>query len=258
MGKTNLNQKSKTKPQVESDVTVAEMEPDVETTYSALSVLPQTPQLKGSWSRADIATPYLTIVQKQGQFFDSNPAAKGQFLYDKDTVLGTEIRVIFCRMAKYFVEKLPFGSANVAPQRFETEEAASEAVAASVEQAKLARQSNARVIPAIMETQEVAEIDLLIEVDKKSPHAKLAYMEFKEKAYLPAKYTVRSTAYGATVKILLKDMQSFLKGDLASHFYKLSSVAKAQGGNSWYAPLLKVDGALTSELREFVRKKAMI
>ncbi len=72
---------------------------------------------EGEWNARDMATPYLSIVGKTSKAFDTHPDWMGQFLYDKDYPLGTEIRVVFIRATKWFVEDLPFGGTQI-PQRF--------------------------------------------------------------------------------------------------------------------------------------------
>lgn len=195
---------------------------------------------EGEFSSKDMATPYLTIMQKQSKNFDEHMAWLGQWVYDKETTLGDEIRVVFIRASKYYKEDVPFGSPDI-PQRF-TEIAAARAAGFNDGQLK-----------------EAADLDLLIEVDATLEGVgDLAHIIVGDKGYILARYTVQSTAYGKTVGILAKDSGSFLKGNLINGFYKLSTLKRSNAETSWFIPVLKTDGRTTEELKTQIIERMSI
>jgi hypothetical protein len=98
--------------------------------------------------------------------------------------------------------------------------------------------------------QEMAELDLLIEVDSAAEGAgDLAHMFDGDKAYILARYTVRSSAYGRTVGILAKDSAGFLKGNLINGFYQLRAEQRKSDKGTYYTPSLKTDGPTPLSLR---------
>lgn len=199
--------------------------PDTPTTLVAASIGVPT-AFEGEFTAADRKVPFLTICQKSGKLMDDKPAWLGNFIYDKLHCLGNSINVIFFRCKKSYVEDLPYGS-DTFPQKFDTIAAAREAG---------------------VDVQEVGELDCLIEVPADFDGAQ----EIEGKSYIPARYTVRSTAYGATVRILVKDVGLRLKGVLASGIYTLAIEKKTNGSNSWFAPKLSPNGTTPVAVQEFI------
>jgi hypothetical protein len=192
---------------------------------------------EGEWTSKDMATPYLTIVGKTSKAFDTHPEWMGQWLYDKEYPLGTELRVVFIRATKFFVEDLPFGTQQVA-QRF-------------------SRMADARAAGFNESTlKDTAELDLLIEVDLAIEGASdLAHIIEGDKGYVLARYSVQSTAYGKTASILAKDMGGFLKGNLTNGFYVMSTFQKTGQKGTYYIPVLKTDGKTTDSLRAQIAER---
>jgi hypothetical protein len=157
---------------------------------------------------------------------DENPTWLGNFVYDKMHCLGNKLNVIFFKCKKSYVEDLPYGSEGF-PQKFNT-------IAESRE--------------AGVAVQEVGELDCLIEVPLDFDGAE----EIEGKGYIPARYTVRSTAYGATVRILVKDVNLRLKGVLSSGMYTLAIEKKTNGSNSWFAPKLSPNGPTPEAVQNFI------
>lgn len=187
---------------------------------------------EGEWTAKDMATPYLTIVGKTSKAFDVHPEWIGQWLYDKEYPLGTELRVVFIRATKWFVQDLPFGSPQV-PQRF-------------------ARMADARAAGFNESTlKDTAELDLLIEVDASAEGVSdLAHIIDGDKGYILARYSVQSTAYGKTASILAKDMGGFLKGNLINGFYQAVTQSKTGPKGTYFIPILKTDGKTPDSLRQ--------
>lgn len=186
---------------------------------------------EGEFTPKDMATPYLSIFQKSSKGFEDNMDWLGQWVYDKAFPLGDTIRVVFVRAAKSYIEKTEFGS-DVIPQRF-----------SKIAEARAAGFSDS-------EMQETAELDLLIEVDSAAEGAgDLARMFDGDKAYIHARYTVRSSAYGRTVGILAKDYAGFLKGNLINGFYQLRAEQRKSDKGTYYTPSLKTDGPTPLSLR---------
>jgi hypothetical protein len=66
---------------------------------------------------------------------------------------------------------------------------------------------------------------------------------------------VRSSAYGRTVGIILKDLAGWLKNDLASGSYTITTEKRTGNGNSWFVPSLKTAGPVSAELRAEIKNK---
>lgn len=181
---------------------------------------------EGEFTAADMRIPYLAICQKSGKMMDENPDWLGQFIYDKSAALGKKITVVFFKVRKFYLEDLPYGSDGI-PQKFNTVAEAREAGVDFVD---------------------VAELDCLIEVPADFDGAD----EIEGKFYIPARYTVRSTAYAATVKILVKDVSLRLKGNLASGLYTIDVEKKTNGSNSWFAPKLSAAGTTPEAVQEYI------
>jgi hypothetical protein len=186
---------------------------------------------EGEFSAKDMATPYLGIFQKSSKGFEDNMEWLGQWVYDKEIPLGTDLKVVFLRAAKSYIEKTEYGSDQI-PQRFTRMQ---DARAAGFNESNL---------------QEAADLDLLIEVDGTAEGvAELAHIHDGDKSYILARYSVRSTAYGRTVGILAKDSAGFLKGNLINGFYVLTAVKKTSDKGTYYTPQLKTAGRTSDELR---------
>lgn len=199
------------------------------TTHQLAAQMAVPSAFEGEFTAADVRIPYLSICQKTGNLMDEHPDWLGQFIYDKAAALGKTINVVFFKVKKYFEESVPYGSESI-PQKFDT---LAEARAAGVE------------------FKDCANLDLLIEVPLDFDGAE----EVDGKGWLPARYTVRSTAYGATVKVLMKDTSFRLKGNLASGLYKIEVEKKTNGSNSWFAPKLIANGFSSQNLQDFISSR---
>jgi hypothetical protein len=184
---------------------------------------------EGEFTAADMRIPYLAICQKSGKMMDEHPDWLGQFIYDKSVALGKKINAIFFKVRKFYVEDLPYGSDGI-PQKFD----------------KIADAREAGV-----DFVEVGELDCLIEVPEDFDGAD----QVGDKFFVPARYTVRSTAYSATVKILVKDVSLRLKGNLASGLYSIEVEKKTNGSNSWFAPKLAANGFSSPEAQEYIASR---
>ena len=192
---------------------------------------------EGEWSSRHMATPYLSIVGKTSKAFDTHPDWLGQWLYDKEYPLGTELRVVFIRSKLWFVEDLPFGTTQI-PQKFAR---MADARAAGFNESNL---------------KDMADIDLLIEVDLNvEGAADLAHIIEGEKGYVLARYTVQSTAFGKTASILAKDMGGFLRGSLINGFYKMSTFQKVGQKGTYFIPILKTDGRTPASLKAQIAER---
>lgn len=185
-------------------------------------------QLQGDWDAGDVAVPYITICQKSGQLFDEFPEALGKYVYDKSICLGDSIRVVVFTMAKYFIEDRVFGDTQI-PKRFETHDAA---------------------VLSGLPFNDVADIHVLVEMD--APDAPSNAFVNGAKAWTAAKYTVRSSSYGRTVKFLMRDLPRWLNGDFASGIYSFGVERKVSNGNSYFVPVIKADSATPADLREYI------
>ena len=194
---------------------------------------------EGEWSAKDMATPYLSMVSKMSKIFDDHPDWLGQFVYDKQYLLGPSIKVVFLRATKAFMEDVEYGSEKI-PARF-----------ASSADYKAAGFNSQQIV-------EVADLDLLIQVPADAPGAAdLAHVVDGADAYLLVRYPVRSTAFGRTASILAKDMNGFLKGALFNGFYDLfvSEKERRQGGGKYHVPNLRTAGVTPESLRAQIRDK---
>lgn len=212
------------KPQSSNNELTVVTTPETNAVVSAVIGVPSA--FEGEFTAADRKVPYLAICQKSGNMMDENPTWLGNFVYDKMHCLGNKLNVIFFKCKKSYVEDLPYGSEGF-PQKFNT-------IAESRE--------------AGVAVQEVGELDCLIEVPLDFDGAE----EIEGKGYIPARYTVRSTAYGATVRILVKDVNLRLKGVLASGMYTLAIEKKTNGSNSWFAPKLSPNGSTPEAVQNFI------
>jgi hypothetical protein len=202
------------------------------TVSAAVATLAQSPQLQGEFTQRDMAIPFLQLGQKAGMLCDEHPEWIGQWVYDKAVPLGNSVKVVVCRLKKRYEEVTEYGSQEM-PQQFETFAAAQ---------------------AAGVEVRDVAEIDLLIETDDVELEP-FAMLDNAGKFYMPARYVVRSTAYGKTVGIFLKDLAGWLKNDLAAGFYSMESIKKTANQNTWFAPQLAVAGKVPAELRTQIGEK---
>lgn len=191
--------------------------------------------IDGEVTARDMAIPYLTLVQKQGKLFDSMPDSLGNFVYDKQLDLGDEVEVVFLRATKYYLQDIEYGSQEI-PRRW-TSSAAYRAEGFNDSQVK-----------------EAADLDLLVAVPQEGNEAigELTTIESGGKWYLPARYTVRSTAYGKTFSILVRDRSGWLKGSLLNGSYKLGSERRTNPETSWFVPNLSPGEKTTLDLRDTV------
>jgi hypothetical protein len=188
-------------------------------------------QLEGEFTARDMAVPRLKLGQKVGVATDENPTWIGTWIYDGALSLGPTARIIVVRLRKYYLENLEYGS-DQKPQVFQT---------------------HAEAMKAGVQIKDVCDIDMLIECD--ADLDQFAVVDVGGKSYAPARYTVTSSAYGRTVGILLRDAAGWLKNDMASGFYTITSVKKTDGQNSWFTPQLKADGKVSDELRAAIREQ---
>jgi hypothetical protein len=186
-------------------------------------------QFEGEFTSRDFAIPSLVVCQKSGKLMDDNPAWLGHLIYDKCLDLGASAKAVFFRVKRYFIEDLPFGSDGI-PRKFDT---VAEAREAGVDVA------------------DIAELDCLIQVPADFDGGE----QIGDAHYAPARYTVRSTAFRATVPILRKDVSLRLKGNLAAGVYTISAVKKTYGPNSWFAPQLAAAGATPDVVLQYIAEK---
>lgn len=193
-----------------------------------------SPQLEGEFSAKDVRLPRLQLGAKSGKLTDEHPEWVGQWVYDGSFPLGKSVKIVVVRLSKFYEEDLEFDSEEI-PRRYTT--------------AAEARADGATV-------RDVANVDVLVVVqdDGGDLVGAAAFVE-NGAAYLPARYTVRSTAYGQTVGILLKDWAGWLKQDLASGYYQVSSSKRSNAKNSWFVPELKTAGKVEASVREQIRTK---
>lgn len=185
---------------------------------------------QGEWNSRDLAIPYLSIFQKSGKNFEDHPDWLGHFVWDKEFDMGDSITVVFFRASKYYLETLPFNSEKVSARFDKMEDA-----------------RNAGFNPS--QLTELADLDLLIEIPAEMEGAEdLARFIVADKAYLLARYTVRSTSY-KIARVLMKDAGGWLKGNLINGKYELGTAKQVNGNNSWHAPTLKTAGGTSEGLR---------
>lgn len=183
----------------------------------------QSKQLEGEFSSRDLATPYLGIGQKTSKTTDDHPEWVGKWIYDKATCLGDTVKAVAIRMRKYYEEVTEYDSGDI-PQRWRS---AAEAEASG------------------LEFRDVADIDLLIEAETEHDCA----IELAGKLYLPARLTVRSSSYKGVVGVIMRDLKGWLKADLASGYYEISTKKVTTPKNSWYVPTLSTAGKVPEDLR---------
>jgi hypothetical protein len=197
---------------------------------------------EGEFTSNDIRIPYLSICGKTSKIFDEHPEFLGQFVYNKSIALGDEIRVVFAKVTKFWVEDLPFGTEAI-PQRFKFMD---DARAAGFNPSQMKEQ---------------AELDLLIELPLTDENGEatgvdeFADLFVGDKAYLLTRYTVQSSAYGKTVPTLRTDMGGFLKGNLVNGFYDIKTQKVEGKKGTYYVPVLKTDGPTPQELRTEIVKR---
>jgi hypothetical protein len=183
------------------------------------------PALEGEFTARDMSIPYLSLGQKSGTLCDDHPDWIGKWVYDKNTCLGPEIKVVILKLAKYYEEVTEFGGEDI-PQRWDT---VAEAKAAGVEY------------------KECATVDLLFDAPAELADAGMIG------SLAPARMTVRSSSYGRVVGMVLKDLAGWLKNDLAGGYYRMSVEKKSNGSNSWFVPKLKADGKVAADVRQQIK-----
>ena len=225
----NKTSSASTPPPAASTETASTAAAVIETPSMAVGNVMHTSQLEGEFTARDMAVPRLKLGQKVGQATDENPTWIGAWIYDGAMSLGTTARIIVVRLRKYYLENLEYGS-DQKPQVFQT---------------------HADAVRAGVQIKDVCDIDMLIECN--ADLDQFAVVDVDGKSYAPARYTVTSSAYGRTVGILLRDAAGWLKNDLPSGFYTITSVKKTDGQNSWFTPQLKADGKVSDELRAAIK-----
>lgn len=148
---------------------------------TALSTYRESGDTVGEWEDDEVATPYLTLVQKTSKISDDFPF--GNFVLDKTLDLGPEIKFIALRNAKSYIEDLEYGDSAI-PKTFLK---ASEARAAGFNIGK--QSAEPRVV-------EVASVIVAIVCD--SEHATHVFTpeEGEPVGFALGLWQCRSTAYG--------------------------------------------------------------
>lgn len=186
----------------------------------------------GEFTSEDMAIPYLSILQKTSKGFEENMDWLGQWVFDKSFPMGDNIRVIFTKAVKFYVEKTEFGS-EVIPQRF-----------FKIDDVRSAGLKEDDVQPT-------AELDVLIEFDSTVEGVnERALFSHDKKSYVIARYNVRNSAYSRTVGILFRDFYGFLQKNFTNGFYQLRAEQKKNDKGTFYTPLLRHDGPTSLALRE--------
>lgn len=200
-----------------------------ETGNTALAEPPQGGggQIRGDFNPSDVAVPYLSIVGRTGKLPDVPGFNFLDIIYGgaAGISLGKEAKVVFGSLDKSFQTITEYGSGDM-PIRFDTEAEAKEHKAETGE-----------------DIEPIATLDVLIQSDKLGDFATIDN-------WAPARWQVRGSAYSATVRILLRDMRGWLRGDLSGGVYKLTGEKATNGQNSWAKPLLKSDGKTSPAIRE--------
>lgn len=187
-------------------------------------------QLEGEFTQRDVSVPRIKIGSKLSKECEDDPTKIGQWLYD-GLAVGKTIRVIITRVVKSYVEDLPYGSEEQ-PKRFKT---------------------YGEAVQAGCQVRDTADIEMLVECDETMDQ--FAALDAGGKSYAPARYTVQSSSYSRSVGIILRDAGGWLKGDLASGFYSISTEKKSNDKGSWFVPSLKADGKVPDEVRNAIREK---
>lgn len=189
-------------------------------------------QFEGEFDAGDFRIPYLGICGPSSESFKADPSLLGQFILNKTVPLSDAIRVTFVRVKKWWTEELPYDpNSKVIPQRFSF---MADARAAGFNESQL---------------KATADLDLAIEVPADSEGIEeLTDIFVGGKAYLLARYSVQSSAYGKTIPVLRADQNGFLKGNLLNGHYMMTT-AKGAGKNLYFYPTLKTDGPTSIELR---------
>jgi hypothetical protein len=227
MAKVSFNRNAA--PVAEPAPTAVAVAPIASAESMAVANVMHTAQLEGEFTSRDMAVPRLKLGQKVGQATDENPTWIGTWIYDGAMSLGPVARIIVVRLRKYYLENLEYGS-DQKPQVFQT---------------------HADAVKAGVQIKDVCDIDMLVECN--ADLDQFAVVDVDGKSYAPARYTVTSSAYGRTVGILLRDAAGWLRNDLPSGFYTITSVKKTDGQNSWFTPQLKADGKVSDELRAAIK-----
>jgi len=189
----------------------------------------------GEFDTSDMRRPYLSICGPSSATFKEDPTLLGQYILNKTVPLGETIRCVFFAASKRYVEDLPYDpDAKNFPKSFNTR---AEYVAAGFSDSQM---------------KDVADLDLLIEVPGDVDGIEeLADLFVGDNAYLLARYTVQSTAYGKMVPTLMGDMKGFLRGNLVNGYYTLTTT-KGAGKNLYFYPTPKTDGPTSIELRRAI------
>lgn len=211
--------------------------------------LPQNDQFSGSWDRDDVRLPRINLVHKTSDNALIEKFGIGSFAFNKEVKLSdgkTPLAVIAVRAAKDYVQKLPYGSAEM-PAVFKTP-AEVESNGGSL---------NYKDVDSGNFFGPRAHIQLIVAAPIGANDADLALFpyEYADKAYGMAILTVASSAFTSVGKELatLCNNNKVMRRGMQYGALALTSEVRKNAKNSWHVPVIKFTGENPAEFVEFIQ-----
>lgn len=214
---------------------------------SISSPLAQASDMQGDWLRQDVRLPRLNLVQKTSDEELVTNFGIGAIVLNKEIKLSdgkTPIVVTAVRMAKDYIQKLPFDSGET-PAVYLTPE---EVIAAG-------GSLNYKDYNSGNFFQPRAHIQFAIKAPEGLDETELALFPYESegKAYAMALLTVASSAYTSVAKELatLRTSNKVMRNGLVFGQLELAATLKKKEAKSWYVPTVKFAGSNDEELTKF-------
>lgn len=201
----------------------------------------QVAGLEGDFTLSDVKLPYVTVVQKTSDLVEAGFSPGSLVIKQGDSIVGlpASTSVTVLQLKKQYKEDLPYGS-DAQPRVFDT--------VAEVRSAGGSTEYGSENY-----FHPIASIQLLVEAPSglDDAAADLFPYDFNGKAYAIAVLTASKTGYSSVAKPVITALMSFLKGKAPSGKWTLSSEKRTNAKNSWYVPVIRINGRNDSDFAEF-------
>lgn len=210
--------------------------------------LPQNDQFSGAWDRSDVKLPRVNLIHKTSDNELIKKFGIGSFAFNKEVKLSdgeTSLIVVAVRAAKDYVQKLPYGSAEM-PAVFKTpQEVEQNGGSLNYKDADSGNFFGPR-----------AHIQLLVPAPEGASEADLALFpyEYESKAYAMGILTVASSAFTSVGKDLATfcNNNKVMRKGMQYGALALTSEIRKNAKNSWHIPVIKYTGENPKALVEFI------
>ena len=205
------------------------------------------PQIQGEVDSSDIQIPRISLVQKTSQLADE--FATGDFILAKVVSLGDSFNFITLGLRTYYQEDLDYDSDEM-PRIWDSRQAMETAGFSTKWET-----TSPRAVKMVDAMLAVANSDLEILGKELEDESGQFTDSYDGVAYARAMYTVRGSAYRLFAKpIITAGTIGHLKTDLAGGAWTCKAELQSSGKNTWYAPTVRPNGAVSTKLRKWLGK----